>query len=414
MKQCLLLLIFLFGCKNTDTVMTVCGNFGQGKCYAVKGVTQVPYWWTDKDFEIAREHGGIGVCQFGTPVCDEKNNIIACNGEGPLPASETCDGLDNDCNNAIDEDYSLNPLKVYSGPNDVCLRNGECRKHHSICQDGEWVCTYQPMPELCDNKDNDCDGIIDEDSVEQTLCFENELWRATNGICKAGITECVNGRPKCSGQILPSLEVCDGEDNNCNGVIDDTATVLSTQYDIVFIVDTSASMCPYINAVARALSEYISQFQNNTNFRWALVNMSELGTPLIRVLSDFTDIATLQSLLINLGCEGGGDEASLDVLHDICSHTNGPFNLSWNSSANPLLFSFTDELAQTYKDPIITPDKIIDACLEHNVLPYQWSLHPDQFGPIVRDSNGLHFTMTNEWELILDNLNSVISSLCKM
>jgi hypothetical protein len=45
------------------------------------------------------------------------------------------------------------------------------------------------------------------------------------GVCAAGLNECVTGTTlACKPQITASAEVCDGLDNDCNGMVDDNAT----------------------------------------------------------------------------------------------------------------------------------------------------------------------------------------------
>jgi hypothetical protein len=44
------------------------------------------------------------------------------------------------------------------------------------------------------------------------------------GVCAAGLNECVTGTTlKCKQSVMPSAEVCDGLDNDCNGMVDDNA-----------------------------------------------------------------------------------------------------------------------------------------------------------------------------------------------
>jgi hypothetical protein len=45
------------------------------------------------------------------------------------------------------------------------------------------------------------------------------------GVCSAGLNECVTGATlKCKPTVTASTEVCDGLDNDCNGMVDDKAT----------------------------------------------------------------------------------------------------------------------------------------------------------------------------------------------
>lgn len=398
MKKILIVYILSTGCNQNDSLHRFCPH----ECYAEKELME---YYDSVDPRTK----GVGTCKAGVPVCDENFNIIECKGE-VLPTSEVCDELDNDCDGSVDNDWNDEPLRA-TLDEDVCSNLGECGKHRSVCLDGVFVCPYNPISESCDGLDNDCNGQVDDVATTQ-LCFEAELWKATNGVCRAGVMGCRDGQQACIGQTLPSPERCDELDNDCNGIVDDTGDVLSSRYDVVFIIDTSGSMCGTINAVATALYEYVDQFQNNTNFRWAIVGMSVDYGNLVQVIVDFTDIGTIQSVLSNIGCNGSGSEASLDSLYETCSYTDSLLGLSWNTEANALVFSFTDEPAQTYSSPLTTGLMITDACLEHGVLPFQWSMDPIQFRPIVEDANGKHFMLTNDWESIFNDLNSIVITLC--
>jgi hypothetical protein len=69
---------------------------------------------------------------------------------------DACDGLDNDCDGAVDEDFS--PESCATG------ELGICSAGTSSCQDGAQLCLAleSPVTEVCDDGlDNDCDGATD-------------------------------------------------------------------------------------------------------------------------------------------------------------------------------------------------------------------------------------------------------------
>jgi hypothetical protein len=151
-------------------------------------------------------------------------------------AEELCDGLDNDCDGTIDD--GLAPLLTYyadldgdgfgSTPTDACAAPPRHVLVAGDCDDTN-ATVYPDAPELCDELDNDCDLAIDEDVVyvdffqdldhdsygnDATLtntCEEMPGWVLRGGDCDDTCATCFPGNP----------EVCDDEDNDCDGTIDD-------------------------------------------------------------------------------------------------------------------------------------------------------------------------------------------------
>lgn len=70
--------------------------------------------------------------------------------------------------------------------------------------------------EICDGKDNDCNGTIDDIADLGKACTDT----TRKGECQAGTWACVNKVKTCKQTTTSSPEVCDGKDNNCDGMID--------------------------------------------------------------------------------------------------------------------------------------------------------------------------------------------------
>jgi hypothetical protein len=164
--------------------------------------------------------GHLGVCAAGTTVCS--SGILTC-AQNVQPSAESCDGLDNDCNGQVDDG---NP-----GGAQACNTGllGVCAGGTTACTSGHVVCNQnvQPSAELCDGLlDQNCNGQVDEGCVctngTVQSCYGGGAGTQNVGVCHAGTQTCVGGQwGSCVGQVLPTTETCDGLDNDCNGQVDD-------------------------------------------------------------------------------------------------------------------------------------------------------------------------------------------------
>jgi hypothetical protein len=182
----------------------------------------------------------------GKEVCNGKDDN--CNGyvdestaENPLNCApcvaqpEICDKLDNDCDGDVDEVEDLVDDDQPCG-SDV----GVCQPGHTVCVDGDLQCqdATGPFVEMCDGYDNDCDSLTDGMSQSCYVVAGNPYNDDPNsfqyGACRKGTWACTavknSGVPdwgngmqasSCIGQKVPTLEVCDGLDNDCDSVVDD-------------------------------------------------------------------------------------------------------------------------------------------------------------------------------------------------
>ncbi len=162
-------------------------------------------------------------------------------------ANDVCDGVDNDCDGTADNDPAFQTAWYADADGDSygnassstlsCTQPANTVTNATDCDDAHSA-AHPGGVEVCDGLDNDCDGTADNRATDAGTWYldaDHDTYggttTATSCSQPAGYvstsTDCDDG----NGGVHPGAsEVCDGIDNNCDGVVDTDAVDQTTWY----------------------------------------------------------------------------------------------------------------------------------------------------------------------------------------
>lgn len=186
-----------------------------------------------------------GACG-GTRSCGS-DGLSACS--GPVAKAEVCNAEDDNCDGKVD---NLAPDAVCykvayasSGSGKACKEDGDCPQGEGctvgICKEllgkckgkptctsgGQEVCAdaLTPKKEICNNEDDDCDGLTDEDFSAVDLAGGGTVavgQPCGTGACSGGTVQCQTiVTAVCTTSSAAKPELCNAIDDDCNGATDD-------------------------------------------------------------------------------------------------------------------------------------------------------------------------------------------------
>ena len=428
-------------------------------------------------------------CERGVEVCVE-GNWIGCTAR--RPTEEACDGQDNDCDALVDETLECEcppeiigallpcmepPLSCGMGFKSCECVDEECSvTKYSDCLA---LCAWLPEeivpaddpelcdallgipvnPEVCNNFDEDCDGLIDENLDKP--CYSGPDGTGGVGVCNLGEMICKEGKwfgelsngdlllDFCAGEIVPSREICDGADNDCDGTTDFGEAIPDT--DILFIVDWSGSMEYSINAVRTAMNRFASQFSAEQKLKWGLITGPRLfpveglhpnqQTEWLRRETDIVSFTDFMAAFSSAGSFGG---TTFEMLRDAIYlslrtiSTSLPYDLSaaswadrfhmidsmpvlrdflvnWRSDADRIIIVFTDEEDQTFLSPALDPVPLIaalSASPNTKLYVFTKSYYQSRWVRYTQPTDGETFVLTDSAEQMYNDLMSILDEIC--
>jgi hypothetical protein len=199
------------------------------------------------NFYYDNDEDGYGTCTLWKCLCSpkEKNSTTVCgdcddaNKDISPKAFESCAtvDIDDNCNNKTDEDGAKDCVNYYKDMDDDGFGDQfnfkcKCKPDEAFVTDKDSDCNDSDKkinpeapegpvldPSSCDGKDNNCNGTIDEgfpdlDNDKIADCVDTDC----DGDGAGNSQDC---KPCDKTKYKNAPEICNGYDDNCNGIADE-------------------------------------------------------------------------------------------------------------------------------------------------------------------------------------------------
>ena len=199
-------------------------------------------WYADADGDGYGAGGARTACAAISGEVSQAGDCDDADGAVNPGATERCDGVDEDCDGAVDDDASDASTWYRDSDGDgwgdesrselACEQPASTSATPGDCDDGA-AAARPDGTEICDGLDNDCDGTTDLGAIDATswyrdadadgygtpddvvsACEAPSGYVAIAGDCDDGVA----GGP-------PGDEICDGFDNDCDGIVDEPEAI---------------------------------------------------------------------------------------------------------------------------------------------------------------------------------------------